>query len=284
MSLTKSIRKNLKMYLFEGFDPTGLPDSKYYAFDWDDNVMNMPTKIMLLDEDGDEVGMSTDDFAEYRLQIGKEPFIYDGHNIVSFAENPFRFFRGEGERQFIIDVMSAGFGPSWNDFVECINSASIFAIITARGHNPNVLKQAVRKLIKNDVGGIDQEKLVSSLKEYREITGEKIKDDTTLIEEYLDMCKFHPVSFGSGSATNPEEGKINALREFISYVQSLAEQIGGKVLFKNDVKNNFIIPKIGFSDDDIRNIDKVKEFLKKEFGKQSPVQTYLTKSNTKTKY
>jgi hypothetical protein len=60
--------------------------------------------------------------------------------------------------------------------------------------------------------------------------------------------------------------------------------LGGKVLFKNDVSNNFVIPKIGFSDDDLKNIEKVKEFLAKEFGKESPVQTYLTKSNIKTRY
>ena len=283
MILKDIIKKNLNS-IFEGLDPNKLPDHKYYAFDWDDNVMNMPTKIMLLDDTGNEVGMSTDDFAEYRLEIGNNPFVYNGKTIVSYAENPFRYFRQEGEKQFLIDIMSAGFGPSWDDFVECINGGSIFAIITARGHNPNILKQAVYKLIKNDVGGIDQEKLVQSLKDYREIAGEDIKDDDTLIREYLEMCKFHPVSFGTGSASNPEEGKINALRDFIGYVKELSSQIGGKALFKNDVTNNFVVPSIGFSDDDIRNIEKVKEFLSKEFGKQSPVQTYLTKSSIKTKY
>lgn len=277
------IKKKLHK-LLEGLDPNKVPDHKYYAFDWDDNVMNMPTEIVLLDNTGKEVGMSTEDFAEYRTHIGNEPFIYNGKQIVSFANNPFRNFRQEGEKQFLIDIMSAGFGPSWSDFVECVNGGSIFAIITARGHNPNVLKQAVYKLIKNDIGGIDQEKLIQSLKDYREIANEEIKDDETLIKEYLDMCKFHPVSFGSGSAINPEEGKINALRDFISYVKNLAQEVGGKALFKNDVSNNFVIPKIGFSDDDIRNVEKVKEFLKKEFGKHNLVQTYLTKSNTKTRY
>lgn len=284
MILKKIIRHKLLSLINEGFDPTGLPDNKYYAFDWDDNVMNMPTKILVLDKEGNEVGMSTDDFAEHRLQIGKEPFIYDGHNIVSFADNPFRNFRGEGEKQFLIDVMSAGFGPSWNDFVECINGGSIFSIITARGHNPNILKNGVLKLIKNDVGGIDQEKLVESLKQYRDLSGEEIKDDMSLIQDYLDMCKFYPVSFGEGSALNPEEGKIKALKEFITYVQNLAKEIGGKVLFKNDIKNNFVIPSIGFSDDDERNVEKIKDFLNKEFGKESPVQTYLTKANVKTRY
>jgi hypothetical protein len=59
--------------IVEGIDEFGAPDEKYYAFDWDDNIVSMPTKIILKDEDGDEVGMSTEDFATYREQIGKEP-------------------------------------------------------------------------------------------------------------------------------------------------------------------------------------------------------------------
>ena len=125
---------------------------------------------------------------------------------------------------------------------------------------------------------------MESLKKYRDFTGEDIKDDDTMIKEYLDMCRFHPVSFGTGSEANPEEGKINALREFIGYCKDLANKVGGKVLFKNDVSNNFVVPSIGFSDDDERNVEKVKEFLNKEFGLEHPVTTYLTKSQTKTKY
>lgn len=284
MSLRKILRQNLLSLVSEGLDPNKIPDHKYYAFDWDDNIMNMPTKIMVVDENGVEVGLSTEDFAEYRHILGKEPFVYDGKNIVGYAEGPFRFFREGGDQQFLKDVLLASFGPSWDDFVECINGGSIFSIITARGHNPNILKQAVYILIKNDIGGIDQEKLVQSLKDYREIAGEEMKGDDTMISDYLDMCRFYPVSFGTGAEANPEEGKINALREFIGYVKQLSQQIGGKVLFKNDVTNNFVIPKIGFSDDDLKNIEKVKEFLNKEFGKQIPVQTYLTKANTKIKY
>ena len=59
-----------KNKIFEGFTDSGTPDMKYYAFDWDDNILTMPTKIIVKDEDGDEVGMSTEDFAHYRLQIG----------------------------------------------------------------------------------------------------------------------------------------------------------------------------------------------------------------------
>ena len=65
----------MKRQLREGFKGEGTPDMKYYAFDWDDNIVHMPTKIMLKTDDGDEVGMSTDDFAEYRSEIGVEPLI-----------------------------------------------------------------------------------------------------------------------------------------------------------------------------------------------------------------
>ena len=68
--------------LKEGIDEQGTPDMKYYAFDWDDNIVHMPTKIMVKTESGDEIGMSTDDFAEYRHQLGKEPFEYDGETVV----------------------------------------------------------------------------------------------------------------------------------------------------------------------------------------------------------
>ncbi len=63
-----------KINLREGINDEGSPDMKYYAFDWDDNIMTMPTKIILKDENGDEVGMTTEDFAEYRIDIGKTPF------------------------------------------------------------------------------------------------------------------------------------------------------------------------------------------------------------------
>ena len=62
--------------LREGFDDVGNPDLKYYAFDWDDNIVFMPTEIIVATADGEEVGMGTEDFAEYRLDIGKEPFMY----------------------------------------------------------------------------------------------------------------------------------------------------------------------------------------------------------------
>jgi len=277
MNLKQIIRKNL-ISLSEGIED-GNPDLKYYAFDWDDNIVTMPTQIMLQSEQGGEVGMSTEDFAEYRQRIGGEPFEYKGEMIVGYSENPYRNFGVEGDKRFIVDSLLAEPGPSWNDFVECINGGSIFAIITARGHTPSVLKDAIYNMIVTNHNGINLQTLVNNLKKYRDLSGEVLKDDQLLIKEYLDMCKYHPVTYGKGSASNPEEGKIEALREFISYVKYQSQKLGQKVSFTNDVKNNFV-PQIGFSDDDPGNIESIKKFLDKEY-EESPVKTYLTKGGDK---
>ena len=47
------------------------PLMKYYAFDWDDNILYMPTKIILVGEDGNKIGMSTKDYVKYKDKIGK---------------------------------------------------------------------------------------------------------------------------------------------------------------------------------------------------------------------
>jgi len=283
MSLKKLIRKKLNnLILTEGFED-GQTNLKYYAFDWDDNIVTMPTQIMLKTEEGYEVGMSTEDFAEYREKIGKEPFEYQGETITSYAENPYRNFTVEGDKKFIVDSLLAKVGPSWNDFVECINGGSIFAIITARGHTPTVLRDSIYNFIVTNHNGIDKSVLIENLKKYRDLSGEVMKDDQLLIKEYLDMCKYYPVTYGEGSASNPEEGKIKALREFINYVKMQSKKLGQKVSFTNDVSNNFI-PQIGFSDDDPKNIESINDFLEKEYEDQKPVQTYLTKGGVKKKF
>lgn len=283
MNLKKLIRKKLNdLILTEGFED-GQPNLKYYAFDWDDNIVTMPTQIMLKTEEGYEVGMSTEDFAEYREKIGKEPFEYQGETITSYEENPYRNFTVEGDKKFIVDSLLAKVGPSWNDFVECINGGSIFAIITARGHTPTVLRDSIYNFIVTNHNGIDKSVLIDNLKKYRDLSGEVMKDDQLLIKEYLDMCKYYPVTYGEGSASNPEEGKIKALREFINYVKMQSKKIGQKVSFTNDVSNNFI-PQIGFSDDDPKNIESINDFLEKEYEDQKPVQTYLTKGGVKKKF
>lgn len=257
------------------------PVMKYYAFDWDDNLMFMPTKIHLKDDKGKSVGMSTEDFAEYRTDIGEEPFEYKGHTIVSFDEEPFRDFRVSGDKQFITDVMSAPTGPAWDDFVEAVNNGSIFAIVTARGHTPSILKEGVYRLIKQNKYGLDSNQLAKNLLKYRDLADEDKLSKDQLIRSYLDMCRFHPVSFGDGSATNPEQGKIDAMEEFVGYVKNLSHSLQQKAFMKNKISNYFT-PFIGFSDDDVRNVETMKKhFDKKE---DNILKTYLTAGGQKKLY
>jgi hypothetical protein len=269
------------MRLREGFTEEGTPDLKYYTFDWDDNIATMPTRIMVKDDNGDVVGMTTEDFAHYRSKIGKEDFKYNGKMIVGFDEDPFRNFRTSGDKAFLIDAMLAKPGPAWSDFVECINNGSIFSIITARGHNPNTLKEAVYNYIISNFKGINKEELVKNLKKYRHFTDEEELSDLELIKSYLDLCRFYPVSFGTGAEANPEEEKVKALDEFVNYVKGLSHELNKKAYLKNNVRN-FFLPTIGFSDDDLKNVETIKKHFEKK--PDNIVQPYLTAGGKKIKY
>jgi hypothetical protein len=255
------------------------PTMKYYAFDWDDNLMYMPTKIYLKDDKGKTVGMSTEDFAEYRTEIGQEPFDYEGHTIVGFDEDAFRDFRVTGDKKFLVDSMKAPIGPAWDDFVEAVNNGSIFAIITARGHTPSVLRNAVYNLIQKNMHGLNKKELVKNLRKYRDIADEEDLSDDELIRTYLEMCKWHPVSFGEGSAANPEELKVSAMKQFMEYVKNLSQRLQEKAFMKNKISNYFT-PYIGFSDDDLKNV----ETMKKHFDDESGLEIYHTGGGKKTKF
>jgi len=275
----------MKGYICEGFKEEGTPDMKYYAFDWDDNIVYMPTKIMLLDDKDEEVGMGTEDFAEYRTIIGNEEFNYKGHKIVGFAPKPFRNFRTEGDKKFLTDAMKAKTGPAFGDFMEAINNGSIFAIITARGHDPNTIKQATYNYIISNFKGIDKKQLLKNLKKYRKFTGIEEGSDKEMIEQYLDLCKFYPVTFGDEkNAVNPELAKVMAMKEFVGYVKEMSAMLNKKAYLKQDIGNKFlpIMPTIGFSDDDIRNVEMMDKHFKNEPG--NIVKTYSTAGGIKKIY
>ena len=271
----------LKNKIVEGIDEFGAPDEKYYAFDWDDNIVSMPTKILLKDEEGDTVGMSTEDFATYREEIGKEPFEFDGHTIVGFDKDAYKWFGVKGDKQFIVDAMTAKPAAAWPDFVEAINNGSILAIVTARGHTPSVLKEGVYNYIVSNTNGIDSNELVRNLEKYRDLADEENVSKREMIREYLDLCRFYPVTYGEGSATNPEQGKINALKEFVEYVKAMSQHIQKKAFLKNKI-NNYFVPKIGFSDDDLKNVEVVKKHFEKD--PENIIKTYSTSGGIKKEY
>lgn len=283
----------MKKIIREGITEYGTPDMKYYAFDWDDNIVQMPTKIILKDDNGDEVLMATDDFAKYRSLIGKENFEYNGSTVVGFGKDPFKNFSVKGDKQFIVDCMLAKPGPAWDDFMECVNGGSVFAIITARGHNPNVMKEAVYNYIVSGWNGISSDELVKNLKKYRKFIGETDNERTnkmTLIKGYLDLCKFYPVSYmNEEGAKNPEEAKVKSMKEYRRYILELAQEIGKKgaefivkMIGKSPIDFKLPKPTIGFSDDDPKNVEVMKKRIGSEEGDDDiPVNIYSTHGGKK---
>ena len=272
----------MKKVFTEGFKSEGTPDLKYYAFDWDDNIVHMPTKILVKDESGNEVGMSTDDFAEFRHQIGKEPFSYKGNTIVGYSDSPFRNFRTDGDKDFLVDAMRAKKGPAFDDFREAINNGSLFAIITARGHNPNTIKEAIYNYIIEGFNGIDKDELIKNLKKYRSFIGENEMTDEELIKSYLELNKYHPVSFGDDKgAVNPEEAKVSAMEDFVNYIKAMAAVLNKKAFLKKDISNKFNPDNlsIGFSDDDPKNIEVMQKHFKNK--PDNIVKTYSTAGGVK---
>ena len=272
----------MKKVFTEGFKSEGTPDLKYYAFDWDDNIVHMPTKILVKDESGNEVGMSTDDFAEFRHQIGKESFNYKGNTIVGYSDSPFRNFRTDGDKDFLVDAMRAKEGPAFDDFREAINNGSIFAIITARGHNPNTIKEAIYNYIIEGFNGIDKDELIKNLKKYRSFIGEDEMSDEELIKSYLELNKYHPVSFGDDQgAVNPEEAKVEAMEAFVNYIKAMAAVLNKRAFLKKDISNKFNPDNlsIGFSDDDPKNIEVMQKHFKNK--PDNIVKTYSTAGGVK---
>jgi hypothetical protein len=97
----------------------------------------------------------------------------------------------------------------------------------------------------------------------------------------MNMNKYYPVTHGAGSAQNPEQGKVDAIKEFQRYVMGMSKKLGQTPYLKNDVSNKFV-PTIGFSDDDLRNLEKMKSALKDD--PENIIQMYSTHGGIKKKY
>ncbi len=67
---------------------------------------------------------------------------------------------------------------------------------------------------------------------------------------------------------DPEEAKVTAMEGFVDYIKGLAALFNKRAFLKKDIANKFT-PTIGFSDDDIRNV----EVMKKRFDKEKKVET-----------
>jgi len=239
-----------------------------YIFDWDDNILYMPTTIKMDKKVGDKwvpEDVSTEDYAhvrtspEYRLR----------NNNPDLAFKDFR-----DSEPFIRDTKKAihnnKFAPSADKFKEALIFANPFGINTARGHKPEILRDGVRLFIDMVFTDEEKSKMVDNI---RKILNQSkgLSDDQT-IDFYLDeMGEYYPVSskefgkrFGletSGGAANPEHAKKIAIEHF---VRKIFKNI--KTLINSEYKKM----SVGFSDDDVRNVRAVEQFIEDELNKMYP--------------
>jgi hypothetical protein len=228
-------------------------EKKFFLFDWDDNILVMPTKILL--DRKTKIGwipvkVDSEEFRDVRKKIGTE-----------FRLRPDSFNQFKDSKQFEIDLLSAlenkNFGPSFEKFINVLINGDDFAIITARGHSPNVIKdgikvlithyftpQEIKSMIKN-LGGESIGKYLSRQK-YRTVSSQEFSDEFNL---------------GVGSQS-PEMGKKIALTDYIHNVVKATNKL------VNDDKYTKI--SVGFSDDDLGNIKAVEEIIREELYKKFP--------------
>jgi len=235
----------------------------FYALDWDDNILNMPTVIhmdKLVNGEWVPTDVSTAEFAQVRSD--KENWrIINNDPVEAFSE--FRDFGPRGNKAFLEDVKKAielnQFGPAWDDFLECLSNGSLFAIITARGHESEAMRVGIEWIIDNILSEDMLFEMYNNILKFAYLYREDGKFDRVLkgkpsenllIKRYLDNCEFVGVSAPSrgGTPDNPEKAKEEALLSFKERINRLAGSIGAKAM-------------IGFSDDDLGNVKHIEDLI-----------------------
>jgi len=232
-----------------------------YSFDWDDNILFMPTEIKMEKKDGLDwipVNVSTEDFADLR---NDSDYRLTDHAFMDFAD----------QQTFITDVRKAiedkKFAPSFEKFKESLMYANPFSIITARGTPPSAIKEGVRLLIGMTFQPNEVKKMLESIENTYPSTSDMSMEEK--IDFYLSQNEYSPVTspefkekFGLASdADRPEEGKKIALRDYVNKVVVGAQKL---------TDGEYDRLSIGFSDDDRRNIEAIIDFIRKELSVEYP--------------
>jgi hypothetical protein len=252
---------------------------KGYSFDWDDNVLNMPTKIHLEKKSNGnwkDYDVSTEHFREIRHEL-------DGEKLRLKNNNPndaFKDFKTEIFIEHTKDAINANeFGPSFKKFKKVLIKANDFSIITARGTSKDSLRKGIKVLIDMTFSEEEKETMNKNLKEKEYKSIDDYLNDQQLSAVSSEEFKTEYAS--SGGAENPEIAKTMA---FEKYVENVVKKFEDLI---DHPKREGI--KIGFSDDDLGNIKKMEEFIRKELLKKYPKVKFIIydtsdPKNVKKKY
>lgn len=268
-------------------------DFKYYIFDWDDNILHMPTKIRMEHRKDDgtwrPVEVSTATFAlvradveHYRAPAG------DWAEAFRNFEDPPSDVDGACPNRFLEDTVAAlekvehgaKPGPSYHALKKTLREGRLFAIVTARGHSPATIEKAVRIFIRYALTEEDRAEMMSNLRGYRRwidgVGDGEFGTDAEELDYYLGMCRYAAVTYKgfkarmandpiyreklavASTVARPELAKEFAIRDFVEHVFHMLRRAGR---LDRSVS-------IGFSDDDAGNVKTVSSFIRRELSKR----------------
>lgn len=252
-------------------------------FDWDGNLLNLHTPSYLLHYVNNEwiEEKVTNEELQYLLPIIDNYYLNGGYTEWKYIDDEkytaFSEFRDNGYRgnsSFLLDTMNAinkkQFGSIWNEFIDCIVGGYCFAIITARGHEPNTIRETIKWIINNYLSCEQYKLMIKNLKKFNSLFDENdpinFLSDDEIIEDYLNDCEFIGISsewFGkkfnvdNKSFLNDEYYKLIAAKYFINRLNHYGEKLNKKV-------------EVGFSDDTLKNVTTMFLYFKNELSKIYP--------------
>jgi hypothetical protein len=262
----------------------GERDLKYYIFDWDDNILHMPTRIHLerLDPDGTWVPhlVSTAVFSVIRADAAR---YRPPNNRWPEAFVEFQDYAHESESAFLRDARQAiervlngedRPAPSFATFRKTLVEGRLFAIVTARGHASRTLRKGVRLFVDLVLTPAEREQMLANLRGYRacfdHLTAFGTDDEE--LEYFLGLNHYHAVTSpdftdlmapqNAPAAESSEHRKQVAIRTFVEHLAGILTRTQHGTL-RRPVS-------VGFSDDDPGNIAAAEQYIREELAPRFP--------------
>jgi hypothetical protein len=260
-------------------------DLKYYIFDWDDNILHMPTPIYLerRAEDGrwEPYVVSTAVFSlirgdtdRYRPERGDwEWACRDCRDVEVDSENIFL-----RDTRIAVDRVVSGknpAAPSFLRFKQALVEGRLFAIVTARGHAPAVIRRGVEYFIERVLTPADRARMLYNLRGYLACfePDAPLEPDEAVLEGFLKLNRYHGICSadfremarrqGTG-IRGPEHGKQFAMRDFVEHIVRISREKG----LKQPVS-------VGFSDDDTTNARAVEDYIRDVLAHEFPAVKFV---------
>ncbi|MFC1612054.1 hypothetical protein ACFL6C_13915 [Myxococcota bacterium] len=229
------------------------PQQTGWNFDWDDNVIFMPTDVYLYHkETGEEVAISTHEYARIREDLGKEGDWADFEIRTDLKTGSFRNGADYADPDaFVRDVKRAlahppddWQGPSWHSFVRALKNrctAKNVSIVTARAHSPATIMEGLWLLKKR--GYI---RFLPPLANIYTVGWPPLAEKLV------------------GSTGDPTTAKIKVLIERLDIMHAERFARHARRLVSRSGKGTRFLHLWGFSDDDPKNFRHVAKSLGKE--------------------